>query len=130
MRHALTIFAVEDLGVMRRFYEQACGWPVAVEVPVYVEFALPAGMRFGLYARQGYALQVGGEPERRTPGLPGRTELYLTVAADEFAAALARVRAAGARELSQAAHRDWGDEVAYFADPEGNVLAVARPAPR
>ena len=26
-----------------------------------------------------------------------------------------------------AAPRDWGDEAAYFADPDGNVLVVARP---
>ncbi len=37
-----------------------------------------------------------------------------------------RAIAAGARELSPLAPRDWGDEAAYFADPDGNVLAVAR----
>lgn len=26
-----------------------------------------------------------------------------------------------------AARRDWGDEAAYFADPEGNILVIARP---
>lgn len=128
MRHALTIFAVEDLPGMRRFYERACGWTVAVEVPVYVEFTLPHGMRFGLYLRSGYAVQVGGEPQPRDPGTPGRAELYLTVEPEAFDAALQRVRQAGGRELSPPARRDWGDEVAYFADPEDNVLAVARPA--
>jgi len=37
------------------------------------------------------------------------------------------LEAAGARLLSAAAPRDWGDEAAYFADPDGNVLVVARP---
>lgn len=127
MRHALTIFAVDDLAAMRAFYEAGCGWTVTVEVPVYVEFALPAGMRFGLYQRQGYALQVGGPPQAREPGVPGRAELYLLVEAAEFSAAQERLQRAGARLLSPAKPRDWGDEVAYFADPEDNVLAVARP---
>jgi hypothetical protein len=34
---------------------------------------------------------------------------------------------AGARELSPLRRRDWSDEAAYFADPSGNVLVVARP---
>jgi len=33
----------------------------------------------------------------------------------------------GARVLSELEPRDWGDKVAYYADPEGNVLAVACP---
>ena len=53
------------------------------------------------------------------------TELYLRV--DDLAAAVEALAAAGARLLSPAAQRDWGDEAAYFADPDGNVLVVARP---
>ena len=29
--------------------------------------------------------------------------------------------------LSRVRERDWGEEVAYFADPDGHVIAVARP---
>ncbi len=36
-----------------------------------------------------------------------------------------RVRAAGGREVSPLASRPWGDRAAYFADPDGHVLAVA-----
>ena len=32
-------------------------------------------------------------------------------------------------ELSPLAPRDWGDEAAYFADPDGVVIAVARSIP-
>jgi uncharacterized glyoxalase superfamily protein PhnB len=38
-----------------------------------------------------------------------------------------RLTAAGARVLSPVAPRDWGDDAAYFADPDGNVIVVARP---
>ncbi len=33
---------------------------------------------------------------------------------------------AGARCLSPRAVRPWGDEAAYYADPDGNVIAVAK----
>ena len=42
--------------------------------------------------------------------------------------AIERLVRAGARELSPLAVRPWGDEAAYFADPSGNVLVVARAA--
>ena len=32
-----------------------------------------------------------------------------------------------ARELSKLAPRDWGEQAAYFADPDGNVIVAARP---
>ena len=54
-----------------------------------------------------------------------RDRLYLRV--DDLPAAVDALEAAGARLLSAAAPRDWGDEAAYFADPDGNVLVVARP---
>jgi uncharacterized glyoxalase superfamily protein PhnB len=52
------------------------------------------------------------------------TELYFY--ADDGDAAAAALVAAGARCLSPLAPRPWGDEAAYFADPSGNVLVVAR----
>ncbi len=33
-----------------------------------------------------------------------------------------------AAALSPLARREWGDDAAYFADPDGNVLVVAHPA--
>jgi len=35
-RHILTILAVADLETAAKFYQQAFGWPMRVEVPVYV----------------------------------------------------------------------------------------------
>ena len=54
-------------------------------------------------------------------------ELYFHMA--DLDAAIARLKEAGARELSALSPRPWGDEAAYYADPDGNVLAVARPVP-
>ena len=53
-------------------------------------------------------------------------ELYFFT--DDVDAAAARLAGAGARLLSPRALRPWGDEAAYFADPMGNVLVMARAA--
>ena len=126
-RHTLTILAVEELAGAVRFYTTAFGWPQVVDVPVYAEFALPGGMRLGLYQRQGFGRNTGQLPGRLQAGELSSTELYFQV--DDIAEAIGRLQAAGARPLSALAARDWGDEAAYFADPEGNVLVVARPLP-
>jgi catechol 2,3-dioxygenase-like lactoylglutathione lyase family enzyme len=123
-RLGLVIVAVGDLPRARGFYQTAFGWPAEVDLPVYVEFRLPAGMRLGLYAKEAFARNVGEIPHGIPSGSIATAELYLYP--DDLDATAARLVAAGARPLSPLAQRDWGDEVAYFADPDGNVLALAR----
>ena len=81
-------------------------------------------MRLGLYAREAFARNVGEPPHGIPAGSIAATELY--VYPDDLDATAARLVAAGARPLSALAPRDWGDEVAYFADLDGNVIALAR----
>ncbi|HEY3356812.1 MAG TPA: VOC family protein [Polyangia bacterium] len=124
-RHVLTILAVADVPRAAAFYATGLGWERVVDVPVYVELRAPGGMRLGLYGRQGFGRNTGVVPAATPPGALAPTELYLHV--DDLADAVARLTAAGARPLSPRAPRDWGDEAAYFADPDGNVVVVARP---
>lgn len=124
VRHVLTILAVEELGRAVDFYERGFGWEKAVAVPVYVEFALPGGMRLGLYERTAFGRNTGEVPHRVPAGALAPTELYFHV--DDLPTSLERLRRAGARELSPLATRPWGDEAAYFSDPDGNVLVLAR----
>ena len=123
--HVLTILAVEDVPRAAAFYDRAFGWPRLVDVPVYVELSLPGGMRLGLYDRRGFGRNTGQVPCAIAPNALAPTELYLHT--DDIAGAVSRIKDAGARELSPLAPRDWGDEAAYFADPDGNVLVLARP---
>lgn len=125
VRHVLTILAVEDLARATAFYDAAFGWEHLVDAPVYTELAVPGGMRLGLYVRDGFGRNVGRAPARTPAGELAPTELYLW--AEDLDAAIERVARAGAPLLSARAARDWGDEAAYFADPDGNVLVVARP---
>jgi predicted enzyme related to lactoylglutathione lyase len=123
-RHVLTILAVSELGRTLRFYDAAFGWSKLVETPAYVELDA-GGQRFGLYQREGFAKNTSRAPSRIPDGEIAPTEIYLHV--DDLERAIERLRAAGARELSPRQARDWGDEAAYFADPDGNVVVLARP---
>jgi predicted enzyme related to lactoylglutathione lyase len=124
-RHVLTILAVSDLARAATFFERAFGWLRAVDVPVYVEFEIDGGMRLGVYQREAFARNTGEVPVQAPAAGITATELYFHV--EDIEAAIERLRAAGARELSPLAPRDWGDEAAYFGDPDGNVIVIARP---
>lgn len=125
VRHVLVVLACTDVARAKAFYAGVFGWPAIVDLPVYAELAVPTGLRVGLYARDGFARNTGESPA--APPAAGTTacELYLRV--DDVGAALARLVAHGGRLLSAPAERPWGDEAAYVADPEGNVVAVSRP---
>ena len=125
-RLGLLIFAVADLRRAVAFYVDAFGWEERVVTPSYVELALPGGMRLGLYEREAFAKNVRQPPP--TPPLPdaiAASEIY--VYPRDLVAAVEDLKRAGGRMLDALRERDWGDEVAYFADPDGNVVALARP---
>ncbi len=124
-RHVLTIIAVRDVLFARSFYVAAFGWRQTVDAPGYAELEIPGGMRFGIYARAGFAKNIEREPAALPSGTITPTELYFHV--DDLDGAIQRLISAGARSLSGRSIRDWGDEAAYFADPDGNVIVVARP---
>lgn len=126
-RHVLTVLAVADVATARRFYSQAFDWPLRVDQPNYVELDLPDGRGLGLYQRASLAGIVGRPITPPLAGAVTGTEIYLHC--DDVGAAIDRLRAAGARVLAELAARDWGDEAAYFADPDDNIVVVARPLP-
>jgi predicted enzyme related to lactoylglutathione lyase len=125
VHHVLTILAVAELERAVRFYRDAFGWKPRVETPVYVELELPDGRGLGLYQRDGFSRNTGQMPTAVPNGEIGGTEIYLH--SDDLHTTIERVEVAGARKLSELAPRDWGDEAAYFADPDGNVVVLARP---
>ena len=119
------IFAVTDLNRSLDFYERAFGWPrnERIDYSNYVELHPAAGDTLGLFQREGFAGLVGAEPadvaaDRIAPA-------YLYVRVDEVEPVLTRIEEAGGRPLSPLAARSWGEQAAWFADPDGNVVAVA-----
>ena len=123
-RLSLVVLAVPDLGAATRFSRAAFGWEQAVTAPSYAELSLPNGLRLGLYERQGFGRNTGQVPHLVPEGALAPTELYFDV--EDPGASARALEAAGARCLSPLAPRDWGDDCAYWADPFGTVLVLAR----
>jgi catechol 2,3-dioxygenase-like lactoylglutathione lyase family enzyme len=120
------IFAVGDLARSLHFYEQAFGWPrnERIDYANYVELHPPDGGTVGLFERRGYEELVGAPPVELGNGHVSSAYLYVRVPVLEET--VARLEAAGARLLSPAADRSWGERAAWFSDPDGNVVAVAQ----
>ncbi|MCR4317234.1 MAG: VOC family protein [Planctomycetes bacterium] len=121
----LTILAVSDLARAVKFYRDAFGFGIHVDVPVYVELEVSDRHHLGLYQREAWARVT-----TRAPLVPAEdevigNELYFLV--DDVQEASSRIERAGGTLLSSAAMRPWGDLAAYYRDPDGNVLVVATP---
>lgn len=120
---AEVILYVRDQQRSRDLYRVLLGREPVLDVPGMTEFDL-GGCTLGLMPSSGIARII-------TPALPHpddghgvpRCELYLRVA--DLDAAIVRAEQAGLAVISPAADRDWGDRVAYFADPDGHVIALA-----
>jgi uncharacterized protein len=117
------VLAVSDVERAYAFYHEVFGWESHLEWPgEYTELVLSGDDRLGLYRRDGWAESAGAQPAE----LNGHVSpAYLYVRVDDLDATLDRLDRIGARRLSPRQRRGWGDEAAYFADPDGNVLAVA-----
>lgn len=120
------IFYVRDQGLSATFYAEVLGTQPRLHVPGMTEFELGDGLVLGLMP-QANAHRLLGDCIDQSPSShdpKARAELYLHV--DEVRRWHDRALAAGARELSAPAVRDWGHEAAYSLDPDGHVLAFAR----
>jgi len=124
-RHDLTIMVTADLPRAQAFYQQAFDWPLVVDEDRYVELGLPGGRGLGLCTREAFRDYTGEKARKPVQDKLSGVELYLRC--DDLERTLSGLVAAGARELSALAPRDWGEEAAYFADPDGNVIVAARP---
>jgi uncharacterized protein len=124
MTTALFVLYVADGRRSTEFYTAVLNRPPRLEAPGMTEFDLAAGAVLGLMPEAGIRRLLGAvlPDPARAAGVP-RAELYLLV--DDAAAYHARALAAGARELSSLALRDWGHRVAYALDPDCHVVAFA-----
>ena len=120
------ILFVADQARSTAFYRALLGREPVLDVPGMTEFDLGHGTKLGLMPEQGIARIISGPlPHPATgQGVP-RCELYLVV--EDLDAAVQEAVSAGAVEVDPAADRDWGHRVAYFADPDGHVVALAKP---
>jgi len=118
------VLAVADVDRAFAFYHDVFGWESHLEWPgEYTELVLSEGDRLGLYRRDGWAESVGAEPADPN----GRVSAaYLYVLVDDLDGTLARLGEVGARPLSPRRQRGWGDEAAWVADPDGNIVEITQ----
>jgi predicted enzyme related to lactoylglutathione lyase len=121
----MVILYVADQNKSKLFYENILNKKPLLDVPGMTEFNLTDNLKLGLMPEKGIAkilLPFTPHPEKGN-GIP-RCELYLFVA--NPAEALERAVKTGAKEISKAEVRDWGDLVAYCVDPDGHIIAFAK----
>lgn len=125
--HAQFILYVKDQAASCEFYRALLGIAPSLNVPGMTEFELSEGCKLGLMPEDGIARIL-------TPRLPHpadasgvpRCELYLLVKdAQQYCR---RAEQHGATLVSTLSARDWGHRVAYFADADGHVVAIAEPS--
>jgi len=120
----MIILYVKDQEKSREFYQRLLEQAPVLDVPGMTEFIIAAGLRLGLMPERNIEKIICPalpQPVSGT-GIP-RCELYLVVDDPDRKYRLAL--SAGATAVSAAKARDWGDRVAYCADPDGHVIAFA-----
>jgi len=119
------ILYVKDQQKSADFYKAVLSKPPVLDVPGMTEFQLSDDTKLGLMPESGIKKILGDlvpDPSSGN-GIP-RCEIYLYV--DSPAEYLSRAVSSGAVKIDDEIMRDWGDSVAYCADPDGHILAFAK----
>lgn len=120
-----TILYVKDQEKSTYFYEKIFRKPPDLNVPGMTSFKLSENCQLGLMPGKGIAKILAAHTPHPDEGygIP-RCELYFFV--DDLDLEYQNALTAGAKLISPIAARDWGDNVCYFADPDGHILAFAQ----
>jgi len=124
IKHIEIILYVSDQEKSCKFYQYLFRKIPDLNVPGMTEFILSDNCKIGLMPNKGIAQILGkATPDPDTGiGIP-RCELYLTT--DNIQLEFDNAIASGAKLISPIEHRDWGDKVCYFSDPDGHIIAFA-----
>lgn len=109
----------------KEFYKAILHQEPTLDVPGMTEFNLMDHALLGLMPESGI-VKILGEATRDPKegnGIP-RSELYLYVNDPELY--YNRAIGSGAKAISNAISRTWGDIVAYCSDPDGHIIAFAK----
>ncbi len=124
MTDVIVIFAVADVEASSRLYSEVFGFDIEVKSANYFELRMSSTASFGLYQRDAFPSNFDGHIAPPAPGVAQPAELYLRVA--DAPATIEALRARGLTLKSPLAMRPWGEQAAYFFDPDGFVVAIAQ----
>lgn len=118
------ILYVSNQEKSKRFYKNLLQLEPSLNVPGMTAFYLSKSVKLGLMPESGIAKIIS--PPLPHPkngnGIP-RCELYLKV--KHVQTYVERGILNGALEISKLKMRSWGDQVAYLADLDGHIIALA-----
>jgi predicted enzyme related to lactoylglutathione lyase len=118
------ILFVADPERSKRFYIGLLDRQPVLDVPGMIEFDL-GGAKLGLMNMDNIARIISPPLPHPAEAMGGsRCELYIEV--DDLDPAIANAIKAKAMVVDAVADRNWGHRVAYFADPDGHVIALAK----
>jgi lactoylglutathione lyase len=121
-REPFPIVYARDVERSASFYEAAFGFERTFQWPA----DHPARFVFLRLDASGIGIGAAeGENVHGAPVAPGAGSFELCLYVDDMAAACARLRELGAKELRAPVDEPWGESRAYFADPDGNTLHLA-----
>ncbi|MGE4281971.1 MAG: VOC family protein [Magnetospirillum sp.] len=124
MRLGYTILYVEDVTRSVDFYQRAFGLEVDF-VHESGDFAqMATGQTALAFTSRGLMAQLGKTPQAADPHQPC---FEIALVCDDVAAALDHAVAAGAQLIQSPKRMDWGQDVAYVADPDGFWVEICSP---
>lgn len=124
MKSVQFILYVRDQAKSKEFYSKVLQKTSCLDIPGMTEFELFDNIKLGLMPEKGIAKIIVPSmphPEKAT-GIP-RCELYIP--AEHPQRYVMRAIEAGGINVSELKNRNWGDKVAYVADPDGHIIAFA-----
>lgn len=123
-RNPFPIIYVRDINTCVEFYCQVLGfehvrqWPASPESPSYVFLKLgEIGLGLTLY-------EAAEEHVEKNILLNANKQFELCLYTDNVDLACERLELQGAYMVVPPATKPWGQRVAYFEDPEGNVIHI------
>jgi len=128
-KELIFIVYVEDQKKSKDFYKALFDTSPVLDVDGMTEFVINDYTRLGLLPGDGIVRVLEGNvdnPNQNT-AYP-RSEIYLFVDSPETY--YEKALSLGARGISEAKQRNWGDYTAYCADFDGNLIAFAKQKPK
>jgi lactoylglutathione lyase len=119
----LITIVTDDVPRLAAFYRDVLGFPVAVDMDSYVEFA-SEGVRFSITTRT-VMYEATGHDSFTRPASGQHFELAFPVDTPEAVdSAYEQLVAGGATAVKGPADMSWGQRTAFFADPDGNIHEI------
>jgi lactoylglutathione lyase len=116
----LLTLLVDDLEAAKAFYRDVLRLPVIRDAAGFVELESGGGGRLALYSRSALAELLEVDPDELAP-------IDLSFATSDVDGLFVELLARGADAVASPRTMPWGHRVAFFRDPDGNLVEIFDP---